>query len=150
MKIAVGCDHGGYTLLDPIVNHLKARGFDVDTFGSLDGARTDYPDVATEVAEQVVAGAYDCGILMCGTGIGISIAANKVKGARCANVSDAYSAAKARQHNNANLIALGGRTVGDELALTLVDAYLDATFEGGRHAMRVGKISAYEDAHEEA
>ncbi|MDD7593237.1 MAG: ribose 5-phosphate isomerase B [Peptoniphilaceae bacterium] len=147
MKIAVGCDHGGYTLLEPVVAHLKERGFDVDTFGSLDGSRTDYPDVATLVAERVVAGDYDCGILMCGTGIGISIAANKVKGARCANVADAYSAAKAREHNNANLIALGGRTIGDELALTLVDAYLDATFEGGRHATRVAKIGQYEDHH---
>ena len=95
--------------------------------------------------KKVACGEYDFGIVMCGTGIGISLAANKVCGIRCANVSEAYSAAMSRRHNNCNMLALGGRTLGDQLALTLIDAFLDASFEGGRHEKRVGMIMAIEE-----
>lgn len=145
MKIAVGCDHGGYVLLASVMEHLKERGIEADAFGSVDGARTDYPKVGEAVAKKVACGEYDFGIVMCGTGIGISLAANKVRGIRCANVSEAYSAAMSRRHNNCNMLALGGRTLGDQLALTLVDAFLDASFEGGRHEKRVGMIIAIEE-----
>ena len=104
----------------------------------------DYPDIAEAVAVPVAAGAFECGILVCGTGIGISIAANKVNGIRAAHCTDAYSAAKAKEHNNANIICLGGRITGVDLALTIVDAYLSAEFEGGRHQTRVDKIMALE------
>lgn len=144
MKIAVGCDHGGYTLFHPIIAHLEEKGFEVGAFGSTDGSRADYPTVGIEVAEQVVSGAFDLGIVICGTGIGISIAANKVKGARCAHVTEEYSARMAHRHNNANLIALGGRTIGEEVALGIVDAFLDSAFEGGRHEKRVNIIMDYE------
>ncbi len=145
MKIAVGCDHGGYVLLQAVSDHLRAQGHEVSTYGSLDGQRVEYPEVAFEVAERVVHGEADLGILMCGTGIGMSIAANKVKGIRCAHVTESYSARMAHRHNNANIIALGGRTLGDQLALEIIDAFLDETFEGGRHHERLSMIADYEE-----
>lgn len=145
MKIGIACDHAGFVLAGPIEEHLKEKNIEVIRSGSLEGERVDYPDVAADLAGRLVKGEFDFGILICGTGIGISIAANKIKGIRCANVSEAYSAAMARRHNNANILALGGRTIGYELALSIVDAFLAAEFEGGRHAERVKKISKLEE-----
>ena len=140
MKIAIGCDHGGLEHKNAIAEHLKERGFEVKDFGIYEQVSVDYPEIALKVANSVADGESELGILVCGTGIGISIAANKVKGIRAAHVTDPYSSEKAKQHNNANIIALGGRITGTDLALKIVDAYVDAEFEGGRHQARVDKI----------
>ncbi|MBR3943385.1 MAG: ribose 5-phosphate isomerase B [Clostridia bacterium] len=144
MAIALGSDHGGFELKNEIKKHLEDLGLAVQDFGTHTKDSVDYPDIAEAVAVPVAAGAFDFGILVCGTGIGISIAANKVNGIRAAHCTDAYSAAKAKEHNNANIICLGGRITGVDLALTIVDAYLGAEFEGGRHQNRVDKIMALE------
>ena len=144
MKIAMAADHGGYELKKIIIEHLKEKGIETKDVGCYSTESVDYPDIAEAVCVPVAAGAFDFGILVCGTGIGISIAANKVDGIRAAHCTDAYSAAKAKEHNNANVICLGGRITGVDLALTIVDAYLGAEFEGGRHQTRVDKIMALE------
>ena len=144
MAIAIGSDHGGFELKNEIKKHLEDLGIAVQDFGTYTKDSVDYPDIAEAVCVPVVSGAFECGILVCGTGIGISIAANKIDGIRAAHCTDAYSAAKAREHNNANVICLGGRITGVDLALTIVDAYLNAEFEGGRHQNRVDKIMALE------
>ncbi len=144
MKIAIGCDHGGYELKETVKKHLVENGIEVKDFGTLTGEAVDYPDIAVPVAEAVLTDEFDFGILICGTGIGISIAANKVKGIRCALVSEEFSARATRQHNNANILAMGGRTTGPSLAVSIVDAFLSAEFEGGRHQKRIDKISAIE------
>lgn len=144
MKIAIGCDHGGYELKETVKKHLIEKGIEVKDFGTLTGEAVDYPDIAVPVAEAVLTDEFDFGILICGTGIGISIAANKVKGIRCALVSEEFSARATRQHNNANILAMGGRTTGPSLAVSIVDAFLSAEFEGGRHQKRIDKISAIE------
>lgn len=144
MAIALGSDHGGFELKNEIKKHLEDLGLAVQDFGTHTKDSVDYPDIAEAVCVPVAAGAFDFGILVCGTGIGISIAANKVNGIRAAHCTDAYSAAKAKEHNNANVICLGGRITGVDLALTIVDAYLGAEFEGGRHQTRVDKIMALE------
>lgn len=143
-KIALGADHGGYELKQAILAHLREQGYAVQDFGTDGPASVDYPDYAIPLARAVAAGEYDLGILICGTGIGMSIAANKVRGARAAACSDTYSARMSRQHNNANILCLGGRVLGLGLALDIVDAWLGAEFEGGRHARRVGKITDVE------
>lgn len=143
-KIGFGSDHGGFELKNAVMEHLKNAGYELKDYGTYTKDSVDYPDFAQKVADAVISGDVDCGIVFCGTGIGISIAANKVKGIRCANLSDTYSAAKCVEHNNCNMIALGGRTVGVEIALTIVDTYLTAKFEGGRHKVRVDKIMAIE------
>lgn len=140
-KIALGADHGGYELKQAILAHLREQGYAVQDFGTDGPASVDYPDYAIPLARAVAAGEYDLGILICGTGIGMSIAANKVRGARAAACSDTYSARMSRQHNNANILCLGGRVLGLGLALDIVDTWLGAEFEGGRHARRVGKIT---------
>lgn len=144
MKIAIGSDHGGYGLKELIKKHLQEKGFDIKDFGTDSTASTDYPDFARAVGEAVVAEEFDRGILVCGTGIGISIAANKVPGVRCALVGDCFSAKATRQHNNANIIALGERVIGPGLALEIVDTWLGAEFEGGRHQNRIDKITEIE------
>ncbi|MBU5676586.1 ribose 5-phosphate isomerase B [Alkaliphilus sp. MSJ-5] len=144
MKIAIGSDHGGYGLKELIKKHLQEKGFDIKDFGTDSIASTDYPDFARSVGEAVVAEEFDRGILVCGTGIGISIAANKVPGVRCALVGDCFSAKATRQHNNANIIALGERVVGPGLALEIVDTWLGTEFEGGRHQNRIDKITEIE------
>ena len=138
--IAIGSDHGGFELKEVIKKHLESRGFSFKDFGTLTGEAVDYPDIAEAVCKPVANGEFEFGILVCGTGIGISIAANKVRGIRAAHVTDPYSSEKAKQHNNANIITLGGRITGSDLALKIVDAYIDAEFEGGRHQKRVDKI----------
>lgn len=138
--IAIGCDHGGFELKGHIMNHLKEIGVEFKDFGCYDENSVDYPDIAEKVGKAVVAGECENGILICGTGIGISIAANKIDGVRAALCGDVYSAKMTKQHNNANIICLGGRVTGRELAFMIVDAWLDAEFEGGRHQNRVDKI----------
>ncbi len=144
MKIGLGSDHGGFELKKEIVDHLMKKGIACEDFGTYTKDSCDYPDYAYKVAEAVLAGTCDLGILVCGTGIGISIAANKVDGIRCAVVSDTFSAEMSRAHNNANMLALGERVVGKGLALKIVDTWLATEFEGGRHAERVNKIMAIE------
>jgi ribose 5-phosphate isomerase B len=144
MKIAIGSDHAGYPLKKEIVKHLEAKGIEYNDFGTYTEQSCDYPDFALKVAEEVSSENYNLGILVCGTGIGISIAANKVPGIRAALCSDTFSAHACREHNNANILALGQRVVGVGLALDIVDAFLNAKFEGDRHQRRIDKISAIE------
>ena len=145
MKITIGSDHGAVALKDEVKMVLKEyediKFTDVGTFGT---ASVDYPDIAEKVCADVTSGEADFGIVLCGTGIGISIAANKVKGIRCALCNDVYSAKKARQHNNANVLAMGGRVLGFGPAGEIVRAFVESKFEGGRHERRVNKIMAIE------
>ena len=138
--IAIGSDHGGYDLKVHIMKHLEERGLEYKDFGCYDENSVDYPDIAENVGNAVVSGECENGILICGTGIGISIAANKIKGVRAALCGDVYSAKMTKQHNNANIICMGGRVIGRELAMMIVDAWLSAEFEGGRHQNRIDKI----------
>lgn len=145
MRIAIGSDHGGYDLKEIIVEYLKEKGYEVTDYGIKENERVDYPDYARIVADAVVEKKEDLGILICGTGLGMSIAANKIKGIRAACVSETFSAKMARQHNDANILCFGGRVVGDEVAKTIVDAFLEAEFEGGRHCGRVDKMMDFEE-----
>lgn len=144
MKVALGSDHGGFNLRLTIKAHLEQKGYEVVDFGVEKMESVDYPDYALKVAESITSGECELGVLVCGTGLGISIAANKVKGIIAAPVSDTFSAEMARCHNNANILALGERVVGEGLALKIVDTFFEATFEGGRHETRVNKIKAIE------
>lgn len=144
MKIAIGCDHVGIILKPAIIEHLIARGITVIDKGTNDNTRTDYPLYGKAVAEAVVSGEADLGIVFCGSGIGISIAANKVNGIRAVVCSEPYSAKLSREHNNTNVLSFGSRVVGSELAKMIVDAWLDASFEGGRHQKRIEMIEAIE------
>lgn len=144
MKIAIGADHGGFNLKKEIVALLEELGHEYKDFGTHSADSIDYPDVAIPVAEAVAAGEFDRGVLICGTGIGIGIAANKVKGIRAALVHDSFSAKATRQHNDSNIMTMGERVIGPGLALDLVTTWLDTDFEGGRHSNRVDKMSAYE------
>jgi ribose 5-phosphate isomerase B len=143
--IALGCDHVGIELKDPIKEYLAAKGFALKDFGSTTKERSDYPRYGLAVARAVAGGECELGLLFCGTGVGISIAANKVKGIRAVVCSEPYSARLSRQHNNTNILCLGARVVGIELAKMIVDEWLAATFEGGRHAVRVGQIREIEE-----
>ena len=138
--IAIGCDHGGYALKQEILRHLEDRGLAYKDFGCYSEESCDYPVYGKAVAHAVAGGECERGILICGTGIGISLAANKVRGIRCAVCSDCFSAEMTRRHNDANIIAMGGRVVGPGLALKIVDLFLDTPFEGGRHQRRVDMI----------
>ncbi len=142
--IAIGCDHGGFKLKEAIVAHLKERGTQYKDLGTFDGGAVDYPDIALKVCDAVTGGEAERGILVCGTGIGMSIAANKVKGIRAAVCSEHFSARYTRLHNDSNILCLGERVTGPGLALELVDLFLDTPFEGGRHQTRVDKISQIE------
>lgn len=146
MKIALGSDHAGLKLKKEIMKHLEGKDIEFKDFGTNTEESCDYPDYAKEVANQVANKNYDLGILICGTGIGISIAANKVPGIRAALCSDTFSAHSAREHNNANILALGERVVGVGLALYIVDTFLSSEFQGGRHKRRVDKISDIENS----
>jgi len=145
MRIAMGSDHGGFNLRLVIKAHLIEKGYEVVDFGCESKESVDYPDYALRVANAITSGDCELGVLVCGTGLGISIAANKVKGIIAAPVSDTFSAEMARRHNNANIIALGERVVGEGLALKIVDEFFGASFEGGRHAGRVDKIRNIEE-----
>ncbi|MBE7048061.1 MAG: ribose 5-phosphate isomerase B [Ruminococcaceae bacterium] len=142
--IVIGSDHGAFELKGCLVKYLESKGQEVYDCGVFDTGSVDYPDIAQKVCEKVKSGDYEFGIVLCGTGIGISIAANKIDGIRCALVNNAYSAEKARQHNNANVIAMGGRVLGPDLAINILDAFMNASFEGGRHQNRIDKIHALE------
>ena len=145
MKIAIGCDHGGVMLKQSIVTFLEERNIEVVDFGCGIGDNVDYPVYGYKVAQSVASGQCDKGILMCGTGIGISIAANKVKGIRCGVVHNEFTAEATAEHNNANIIAMGGRIVTEEQAVLIVKAFLDApAFEGERHIKRVDMITEIE------
>ncbi len=144
--IAIACDHAAIGFKNAIVEHLKKAGKNVKDFGAYEPISCDYPDYALKVAKSVASGESKFGILVCGTGIGMSIAANKVKGIRCAHVSDAFSAKATRQHNDANVIALGERTLGLGVALELVDIFINTEFSGDdRHSRRIAKITAIEE-----
>lgn len=145
MKIAIGCDHGGLDHKNAIAEHLQKRGFEVTDFGIYENVSVDYPDIAVKVTSAVVSGECDRGILVCGTGIGMSMAANKVKGIRAAVCSDHFSVKYTRLHNDANILCLGGRVIGIGTALELADLYVDTEFEGGRHQNRIDKITAIEN-----
>jgi len=144
MRIAVASDHAGFDLKQVIVAHLRARLGEshVVDLGPTDAGRVDYPEYAARLARAVVGGQAELGVVVCGSGIGVSIAANKVPGARAALCHDDYTARMARAHNDAQILCLGSRVVGESVALSAVDAFLGATFEGGRHADRVALISA--------
>ncbi len=139
--IALGCDHGGFELMQEIIRHLESKKLEYKNFGTLTNASCDYPEYAKKVAEAVVSGECETGILICGTGIGISIAANKVKGVRCALCHDCFSAEATKLHNNANILAMGGRIVGPGLAIKIVDTFLETPFSNDeRHIRRITKI----------
>ncbi len=142
--IAIGCDHGGYALKLELIKYLKEHNIEFTDYGC-NGEPVDYPDIAEKVCKEIVAGKAEKGVLICGTGIGISMAANKIKGIRAALCSDWYSAKYTRLHNDANVICMGGRTIGPGLAAELLDVFLNTEFEGGRHAVRVDKIKKLEE-----
>ncbi|MBR1820286.1 MAG: ribose 5-phosphate isomerase B [Clostridia bacterium] len=142
MKIAIGNDHGAVELKQHLVKYLEGRGCEVVNFGTDTTDSTDYPIYAARVAKAVVSGDCDKGVLICGTGLGISMAANKIKGVRCAVCTEPVSTRLARQHNDANIVALGARIIGNVMAEAIVDAFLTTEFEGGRHQRRVDMIMA--------
>ena len=144
MKIIVGCDHGGYALKGKIMEHLAAKGIEVEDYGTDCDKPVDYPDYAEKVAKAVAAGKAPLGILICGTGIGMSIAANKVDGIRAALCDNCYSAQKAKEHNDANIICLGARVLGSGLAEQIVDTFLASSFLGTHHILRLKKIAKLE------
>ena len=140
--IAIGSDHAGYALKQAVMEHLKARGEDFKDYGTYSEASCDYPDFAEAVSQAIIGGEADRGILICGTGIGISIAANRHKEIRAAVCGDCFSAEATRQHNDANILAMGARVVGEGLALKIVDTFLDTEFSNGaNHVRRIGKMS---------
>ena len=144
MKIAIGCDHGGYLLKQDILIWMEENDIDYEDFGCFSTESVDYPVYGEKVARAIAGGECDKGIVICTTGIGISIAANKVKGVRCALCADPLSAEMTRRHNDANVLALGAGIVGPHLARRIVEIFLNTEFEGGRHARRVGQLDAIE------
>lgn len=145
MKISLGCDHGGYELKEIIKKHLESKEIEIVDVGTYSIDSVDYPDFGSKAALLVSKKEVDKGIVICTTGIGISITANKVKGVRCALCTNAYMAKMTRLHNDANMLALGAGIVGKNLALDIVDTWLDTDFEGGRHTKRVEKIMDIEN-----
>lgn len=148
MKIAIACDHSALELKDVVKELLTERGIESEDFGTYSADSCHYPIFGARAAKAVADGRCDLGIVICGTGIGMSMAANKVKGIRCALCSDTYSAKMTRIHNNSNVLALGARVIGIELAKEIVNAWLDAEFEGGRHQVRIDMISALENGED--
>lgn len=144
MKVAIACDHGGFNLKNEIVSLLEELNIEYEDFGCDGSCSVDFPDYALPVAEKVANGEFDRGILICGTGIGMSIMANKVKGIRCALCHDVFSAKATREHNDSNILAMGERVIGPGLAREIAHTWLTTEFTGGRHERRVGKITEYE------
>ena len=144
MKVAVACDHGGLNLKNAVINYLKENGYEYTDFGTNTTESCDYPDFALPAAEAVASGDCDRGIILCSTGIGVSIVANKVPGVRCAHCHDCYCAELTRLHNDANVLAMGEKVVGVGYALKIVKTFLETEFKGGRHQRRVDKIAAIE------
>ncbi len=147
MKIAVGCDHGGLEHKNAIAEHLKSEGFKVEDFGIYENKSVDYPEIALKVANSIKNGENELGILVCGTGIGMSLAANKVNGIRAAACSEHFSAKYTRLHNNSNILCLGGRVIGIGTALELCDIFVNTEFEGGRHQRRIDMITEIEKSN---
>ena len=148
MKIALGADHGGYPLNERVIDELRAAGHDLIDFGTHDSAPVDYPDYAKQVGEAVQDGSAEIGILICGSGVGAAVAANKIRGIRAALCSDTYSAHQSREHDDCNVLCLGARVVGVELALEIVRAFVAARFTGEeRHVRRLAKVTAIEAAN---
>jgi ribose 5-phosphate isomerase B len=147
MKVAIAADHGGFKLKEEIKALLASMNIQFEDFGCECEQSVDYPDYALPVAEKVAAGEFDRGILVCGTGIGMSIAANKIPGVRCALVHDTFSARATREHNDSNVLAMGERVIGPGLALDIVKIWLETEFQGGRHERRVEKIKEIEAKH---
>lgn len=146
MKLAIGCDHGALTLKNALVNHLVSCGYEVEDFGTYSNDSCDYPDYASAAAKAVASGRCDKGIVLCTTGIGVSVAANKVKGIRCALLSDVWSAKMTRLHNDTNMMALGAGVVGQNLAYEIVATWLGTEFSGEeRHQRRIDKVMALEN-----
>ena len=143
--LVIASDHGGLDLKRELMEHLRQRGVEFEDIGTYTSESCNYPEYAEKAARGVVDGTWEKGILVCGTGIGMSLAANKIRGIRCALCSDCFSAEMCRAHNDANMIALGGRVLGPELAKRIVDLFLDTEFLGGRHAQRVAMVMALED-----
>lgn len=146
LRIAFGSDHVGLELKPTIIEYVESLGYEVHDFGTKTTERTDYPIYGKKVGEAVASGEYDLGIVICGTGVGISLAANKVRGIRACVCSDCYSAKLSRMHNNTNVLAFGSRVVGSELAKMIVKNWLEAKFIGGRHQRRVEELAAIEDS----
>ena len=144
MKLAIGSDHVGFELKPLIIDYLEELGHEVTDFGPFSTERTDYPIYGKKVAEEVAAGHFDGGVLICGTGVGISISANKVRGIRAVVCSEPYSAKLSKEHNNTNIVAFGSRVVGSELAKMIVKEWLEAIYQGGRHAKRIEMITELE------
>jgi len=143
-RVIIGADHGGYAMKEVLKKHLS-QNYDVDDIGTHNGATVDYPDVASDLCHKFLSdNSYVGGILICGSGIGISIAANKVDGIRCALCHDHYSAKMSRKHNNANVLAMGGRNTGEEVAKEMVDTWLAESFDGAHHVNRIQKIHSIE------
>lgn len=147
MKIAIGNDHAGVDLKNKIINHLTALGHQVANFGTDTAERTDYPLYAEKVAQAVLSEKATRGILICGSGVGMCISANKFHGIRAVVCSEPYSAVMSRRHNNSNVLCLGARVLGDELAFMIIDDWLASDFEGGRHQQRLDIIKRFEDAY---
>ena len=147
MKIAVGCDHGGLEHKNAIAEHLKSEGFEVEDFGIYENKSVDYPEIALKVANSIKNGENELGILVCGTGIGMSLAANKVNGIRAAACSEHFSAKYTRLHKNSNILCLGGRVIGIGTALELCDIFVNTEFEGGRHQRRIDMITEIEKSN---
>lgn len=143
-KVAIGCDHGGIVLKDAVISTLVSLGAEVVDLGTNSTDSVDYPTYGLKVAEAVAGGQVDCGVIMCGTGIGISISANKVPGVRCAVVTNTYMAQLTKNHNNANIISLGGRVITPDEAKDIVKAWYTADYEGGRHQRRLDMITDIE------
>ncbi len=144
-KIVIGCDHGGLELKNEIINHLNKKNIETCDVGTYTTESCNYPDYAKALCEKIQSGEFERGILVCGTGIGMSIAANKHKGIRAACCSDTFSARMTRMHNDANVLCLGGRVVGAGLAIDMVDLFVDTEFEGGRHTSRVNMLKEIEE-----
>ena len=141
MKISIGCDHGALALKNKLVSHLESKGYEVKDFGTYTNASCDYPEFAAAAARAVASGECEKGIVLCTTGIGVSITANKVKGIRCALLSDVMSARMTREHNDANVLCLGARVIGAGLCLDMVDLFVTTEFAGGRHQKRVDMLN---------
>ncbi len=145
MKIAIGSDHAGPSLKSKVVELLEGLGHEVIDFGPFDTASVDYPDYGAKVAMAVASGEAERGIVICGTGIGISISANKIRGIRCALCHDLFSAKATREHNDSNVLAMGARVIGEGLALSIVETWIGTEFEGGRHQKRIDKMMELEN-----
>lgn len=144
MKLIIGADHGGFELKGVIKEYLESKGHELCDVGCFDSSSVDYPDIAVKLCDKILKGEGEFGILICGTGIGISMSANKIPGIRAALCTDEFCARATRAHNNANVLCLGGRVVGPELAKSICDAFLGGSFEGGRHQKRIDKMSEIE------